>query len=107
MVQTMMPLDAFIEYNGSNVSNEEACIVVGEDKEWGGICGSSSKKRRTDETIGARREKLGSSATFGGYEDYVTMIEDGHYQAEDKMNPSTSPNLQLPPTPFCIHLVMP
>jgi len=32
-------MDALIEYNGSNMSNEEARIVVGEDEEWGGIYG--------------------------------------------------------------------
>jgi hypothetical protein len=37
-----MSLHVPIEYDGSNVSNEKARIVVGEDEEWGGIGGSQT-----------------------------------------------------------------
>lgn len=69
-------------------------------KNGGGIGGSSSKERRTEDTIsGQKGKKLGSSATFGGYEDYTTMIEDGHQpgrgQAEPNHTPQTYNFLQL------------
>ena len=66
--------DRLVEFD---VSDEEAHFVVGEDEEWGGIGGSSSKKRRIEETIETDRKKLGSSATFASNEDCATMIEDG------------------------------
>jgi len=66
--------DRLIESDGSD---EEAHVVVGENQDWGGIGGSSSKKREIEETIEAERKKLGSSATFTSNEDCATMIEDG------------------------------
>jgi len=61
----------------SDVSDEEAHFVVGEDEEWLRIGGSSSKKRKIEEIIEAKRKQLGSSVTFASSEDCATMIEEG------------------------------
>jgi len=73
-------------------SDEEAHIIVGEDEEWGGIGGSSSKKRKIEETIEAQRKKLGSSATFASNED-----------CDDDRRWPASPNLQFLPSPFDLY----
>jgi len=57
--------DVFIEYNGSDVSNEEARIVVVEDEEWGWdrwFVEQGTQNR--GHNIWAKREKAGIFGHF-------------------------------------------
>jgi len=42
-------------------------------------------------TQSGQEKNLGSSATFGGYEDYATMIEDGHKPGRGRDEPNHIP----------------
>ncbi|EKM50179.1 uncharacterized protein PHACADRAFT_264762 [Phanerochaete carnosa HHB-10118-sp] len=73
--EDLIPLDedvpnGLIEYDGSNAEDEA--------EEWGGISGSTSKKRkRGGDEQDKKRKKLRSLPTFASYEDYAKLIEDG------------------------------
>lgn len=83
--EDLLPLDAnvpsgLIDFDGSDADSD-----VEEDLKWGGIDdantksnkGADKKRKRKEESSGARRKRLRALPTFASYEDYAKMIEDG------------------------------
>ncbi|EPQ53171.1 CBF-domain-containing protein [Gloeophyllum trabeum ATCC 11539] len=61
--------DSLIPYDGSDGESDA--------DEWGGLSGTSNKKRKHKEKEPSRRKKLKSLPTFASYDDYKKLIEDG------------------------------